>query len=105
VCQWSPDGFSWGYDGDQPTELAYTLLADGTGSTDSARRLAVRYGRDVIARLPQGQPWSLPVTDVRAWAGAHVQQTLPTDQTHAGNHPRPAHLRQGPRSQQPEVGL
>jgi hypothetical protein len=65
---WTPDGFGWGYDGDGPTELACALLADATGSPDLARRLAPLYTTEVTARLPAGQPWTLTVGDVRAWA-------------------------------------
>jgi hypothetical protein len=68
--QWTPDGFGWGYDGDGPTELAYALLADATGSAPTALRLAARYTTDVTARLPAGRAWSLAVGDVRAWAAA-----------------------------------
>jgi hypothetical protein len=65
---WTPDGFGWGYDGDGPTELACALLTDATGSPDLARRLAPLYTTQVTARLPAGQPWTLTVGDVRAWA-------------------------------------
>jgi Family of unknown function (DUF6166) len=75
--QWSPDGFAWGYRGDSPTELAHALLADSTGSNDVARRLAVRYGSEVIAALPQGQAWSLQVRRVAAWVTGAEQQRPP----------------------------
>ncbi|MDQ1429156.1 MAG: hypothetical protein QOK39_2632 [Acidimicrobiaceae bacterium] len=73
--RWSPDGFGWGYQGDEPTELADALLSDSTGSRDVARRLASRYGDEVIADLPQGRAWSLPVASVAAWARGVEQQT------------------------------
>jgi hypothetical protein len=75
--QWTPDGFGWGYDGDGPTELAYALLADATGSPPTALRLAARYATDVTARLPAGQAWSLAVGDVRAWAAAAEHDVAP----------------------------
>jgi hypothetical protein len=79
--RWSPDGFAWGYQGDSPTELAYALLADSTGSNEVARRLAVAYGAEVIADLPQGQAWSLPAKTVAAWADAAQQQRPPIPAT------------------------
>jgi hypothetical protein len=72
---WSPDGFGWGYQGDTPTQLAGALLADSTGSVAVARRLAERYRDEVIAALPQGQAWSLPVGAVSSWAAAAERQT------------------------------
>jgi Family of unknown function (DUF6166) len=75
--QWSPDGFSWGYQGDGPKELAYALLLGGTGQRDVARRYAQRYSDEVVAALPQGQAWSLPVASVTGWAVAAEQQRPP----------------------------
>jgi hypothetical protein len=75
AMRWSPDGFSWGYQGDGPTELADALLADSTGSADVARRHAQRYSAEVIAGLPHGQAWSLPVATVAGWAPDVEQRT------------------------------
>ncbi len=69
---WTPDGFSWGYVGAGPTETAYALLAEATGSSTMARRLAPRYAADVIATIPQGQAWSLPASAVSQWADLAV---------------------------------
>ncbi|PLS75691.1 MAG: hypothetical protein CYG61_06105 [Actinobacteria bacterium] len=66
--RWTPDGFGWGHDAETACELAYALVADATGSPDAARRLAPQYATEVLARLPSGRPWSLPVDQVRAWA-------------------------------------
>lgn len=66
--RWTPDGFGWGHDGETACELAYALVTDATGSPDAARRLAPDYASAVLARLPSGRPWSLPVDQVRAWA-------------------------------------
>jgi hypothetical protein len=75
--RWTPDGFSWGYSGDGPTELAFALLLDASGDRDTASRLAARYADAVIAHLPQGQAWSLPVDDVRSWLQAAEQEKQP----------------------------
>ncbi len=74
AMRWSPDGFSWGYLGDGPTELADALLADSTGSADVAGRHARRYSAEVIAELPHGQAWSLPVATVSGWAAQADQR-------------------------------
>jgi hypothetical protein len=76
---WTPDGFGWGYEGDGPTELAHALLADATGSPPLARRHAPGYAAALTPRLPAGQPWVLPVAEVRAWAAAaEAPQPAPT---------------------------
>jgi len=75
--RWTPDGFGWGHDGDGPTELAYALLADATGSPEVARKLTARYTTEVTSRLPAGQPWTLPVGAVRVWAATQHQQAMP----------------------------
>ena len=72
----SPDGFSWGYAGSGPSELARCILLDHfdlPGSTDTdwdSPRLPVSYQRfkfDVIARLDQHQPWSITAEQIEKW--------------------------------------
>ena len=72
----SPDGFSWGYAGSGPSELARCILLehfDLPGSTDTdwdSPRLPVSYQRfkfDVIARLDQHQPWSITAEQIEEW--------------------------------------
>ena len=84
--RWTPDGFGWGHDAETACELAYALVADATGSEDAARGLAPRYATEVLARLPSGRPWSMPVDQVRAWASdaatkAGLERTWPTPAT------------------------
>ena len=81
--RWTPDGFGWGHDAETACELAYALVADATGSPDVARCLAPRYATEVLARLPPGRPWSMPIDQVRAWsthaaAKAGLESTWPT---------------------------
>jgi hypothetical protein len=53
----SPDGFSWGYAGSGPAQLALALLADYLGDKE-AQRLYQDF-KFVIARLPQNECWKM----------------------------------------------
>ena len=73
----SPGGFSWGYAGSGPSELARCILLDHFGlpaDTDAdwdSPRLPVSYQRfkfDVIARLDQHEPWSISAQQIGEWA-------------------------------------
>lgn len=73
----SPDGFNWGYGGSGPAELARCILLDhyglpGTAGNDwDSPTLPVSYHRfknDVIARLDQGEAWSVSGAQIDAWA-------------------------------------
>jgi len=75
--RWTPDGFGWGHHGEAATELAYAMVAEATGSPELARQLASRYRTEVTSRLPSGQPWTLPVGAVRAWASRAAEQHRP----------------------------
>lgn len=77
----SPDGFSWGYAGSGPSELARCILLDhfnlpgGTDADWESPRLPVSYQRfkfDVIARLAPDQPWSISSQEIGEWV-AHQQ--------------------------------
>ena len=72
----SPDGFSWGYAGSGPSELARCILLDHfdlPGDTDTdwdSLRLTVSYQGfkfDVIARLDQHEPWSISSRQIDEW--------------------------------------
>jgi hypothetical protein len=75
----SPDGFSWGYLGSGPTDLAAALLADATGDSYLAVEMHQLFKSDVVAKL--GHPhtaagdaadFRLPVEDVLRWVGENV---------------------------------
>ncbi len=55
----SPDGFSWGYEGSGPAQLALALLAHVTG--DDRRSLASyqQFKRRVIGRLDMNAGWQM----------------------------------------------
>lgn len=99
VVKHSPTGFSWGYGGSGPAELARCVLldalkqlgvdvkcaaceggrrSDGEGSCwecDGGWRLRPGVYQDFkferVARWPQGEPWRLEFSDVEAWIAGH----------------------------------
>lgn len=55
----SPTGFSWGYGGSGPAQLALAILADYLDDDEQALRLYQDFKWKVIAGLPQGEDWTL----------------------------------------------
>lgn len=67
----SPTGFSWGYGGSGPAQLALAILADLLPDFEEKALFAHQaFKRDVIARLPQGEAWTLHQVDVWNWLRA-----------------------------------
>jgi hypothetical protein len=66
VYNHSPDGFSWGYQGSGPAQLALAILCDAIGRSE-----AVRWHQDFkrahIATLAADQDWTLPASIVWSW--------------------------------------
>ena len=52
----SPDGFSWGYNGSGPAQLAIALLADIAGDAFALANYQL-FKDQVVARFPQQLPW------------------------------------------------
>jgi hypothetical protein len=90
--EWSPDGFGWGHHDETARELAFALVADASGSPQAGRQLAGRCVDDIVARIPAGRPWTVPVEQVRTWATTHSGQQL-------------AHTASSPVASVPEAGL
>ena len=73
----SPDGFSWGYQGSGPSQLAIAMLAhhfwdesaDAQAGVDVAKTLMLsnRFMRERIAVLQQGKGWACTSVDVDDW--------------------------------------
>lgn len=64
----SPTGFSWGYGGSGPAQLALALIADVVGDDPDKIHSAYQcFKREVIACLEQNEPWSLSEEDIRNW--------------------------------------
>ena len=66
IINHSPDGFSWGYGGSGPAQLALALLLEEVGAR-LARAHYQQFKWDVIARLPQDQPWQLTSDQILDW--------------------------------------
>lgn len=65
----SPDGFSWGYSGSGPSELARCLLWDVLGYQPDPS-LYQDFKAEVIAPLPQGSGWTMPIANIVRWLDA-----------------------------------
>lgn len=55
LCNHSPDGFSWGYGGSGPAQLALAIMLELTGKPDGYQKLKW----EVIAGLPQGEDFRI----------------------------------------------
>lgn len=64
----SPDGFSWGYEGSGPADLARSILTDHLGRIP-APRLYQRFKRAFVARWPAGSPWQITDDGIEAFLG------------------------------------
>src|SRR5574343_345064 len=63
----SPTGFSWGYNGSGPAQLALALLCDATNDVKLAERYYLRYKVDVVARLPSTEEFSISEEEINKW--------------------------------------
>jgi hypothetical protein len=62
----SPTGFSWGYGGSGPAQLALALLADALGDNDRAIRLHQDFKFKVVACWPEGERWWITTDQIAA---------------------------------------
>lgn len=62
----SPTGFSWGYGGSGPTQLALALAMDATRDADRALAVYKDLKRSLVAPLPQDKGWRMTQGDVLA---------------------------------------
>ena len=75
VYNHSPDGFSWGYQGSGPAQLALAILCDAIGPIEAVR-WHQEFKRDHIARLAQSDAWTMPASLVWSWWVFHsVRET------------------------------
>lgn len=63
----SPDGFSWGFGGSGPSQLALALLADATGDDAKALRYYQDFKWEFVARLEQDAPWEMTQDRITGW--------------------------------------
>jgi hypothetical protein len=62
----SPDGFSWGYAGSGPADLARSILADHLGYVPPPG-VYQEFKRVHVARWEQGRPWAITSQQIDAW--------------------------------------
>jgi Family of unknown function (DUF6166) len=62
----SPTGFSWGYGGSGPAQLALALLADALGDDYRAIRLHHAFKFKVVAAWPEGERWWITADQISA---------------------------------------
>jgi hypothetical protein len=62
----SPTGFSWGYGGSGPAQLALALLADALGDDDQAIRLHQAFKFKVVACWPEEERWWITAEQIAA---------------------------------------
>lgn len=62
----SPAGFSWGFGGSGPADLARSILADHLGFVPSPHVYQAFKG-DRVARWPIGGAWSISAAEIDEW--------------------------------------
>jgi hypothetical protein len=62
----SPTGFSWGYGGSGPADLARSILWDFLGN-EPAPWLYQAFKFAYVGRWPQDGNWVLPAEEIRQW--------------------------------------
>jgi hypothetical protein len=66
LCNHSPDGFAWGYQGSGPAQLALSLLS--MASIDVvALDYHTQFTAEVTARWSSQTEWSITLLDLRDW--------------------------------------
>lgn len=71
----SPDGFSWGYAGSGPSQLALAILADVTERPALALALHQGFKADVVMHLPR-ERWVLTHAQVVEWVLKECERKL-----------------------------
>ncbi len=72
VVNHSSTGFSWGYLGSGPAQLALAILIDHTGDVVKAKRWYQQFKDEIIARLSMKKDWTLAAETVQLWLDATI---------------------------------
>jgi hypothetical protein len=59
---YSRNGFEWSYEGPEPSQLAYAILADHLGDATQAERLQAPFMRIVVANFQN--EWEMTSADI-----------------------------------------
>jgi len=68
----SPDGFSWGYQGSGPAQLALALLYDVTKDDTVSVRLHQQFKSSIVAAW--GDTWEISDADIRGWVSCKLEE-------------------------------
>jgi hypothetical protein len=58
-------GFEWGYEGDEPRQLAFALLLDHTNDLKLSTDSSEFFMKVMVANF--GNEWSITSTDIESW--------------------------------------
>lgn len=58
----SENGFEWGYEGSEPRQLAFAILAEHLGDENAAAALADGFMRAIVANF--GNEWEMSSADI-----------------------------------------
>ena len=72
----SPTGFSWGYGGSGPAQLALALLADALGDDDRVIRLHQCFKFKVVACWPESERWWITTEQITAVVNLIEQENV-----------------------------
>ena len=62
LASFTKNNYEWGYEGAEPTQLAFAILNEHLGDVDRAKALAAAFMRDVVANF--GNEWELSGADI-----------------------------------------
>jgi len=63
----SPTGFSWGYGGSGPSQLALAILADFTGDDAEALRFYQQFKWAFVSNWPERAGWNIDGKQIGEW--------------------------------------
>ena len=75
----SPDGFSWGYSGSGPAQLAIAMLMEVLGDWERVKLLWPRFHDHFVMKLPRNANWTADGGDILATALA-IERDIERDQ-------------------------
>lgn len=70
--QHSPAGFSWGYEGSGPAQLAFAILQTAVG-VEFAEQRYLDFKRDVISAIPMEQREWKATVDLQEWTASETE--------------------------------
>ena len=74
----SPTGFSWGYMGSGPSQLALAILLDFTGNEELSLKYYQRFKEDFVCKW--GEHWKINGDEIAKWLeDRKIENTKPED--------------------------